>query len=109
MTPYAVLLAKPTDTDETIRKLYHAIAREAHPDSAGPDMKPSDLWFAATEAYTAIKTEDRRARWEEQQALLSGRCTECEGSGVRGTRMFKGKIKLCGACKGGGRWQKSCS
>ena len=30
MTPYAVLLVRPTDTDAVVRKVYHALARANH-------------------------------------------------------------------------------
>lgn len=101
MTPYAVLLVKPTDTDELIRKTYHVQARKEHPDLV--KVEPSDNWYIATTAYTAVKTETKRAAWMEKQSLLSGFCDPCGGSGVRGTRMFKGKIKICEVCKGEGR------
>lgn len=101
MTPYATLLVKPTDTDEVIRKTYHAIAREEHPDLTG--MAVTERWQLTTAAYTAIKNADARFSWAKKQELLSGLCTTCEGSGVRGTRMFKSKIKLCSECEGEGR------
>lgn len=99
MTPYAILLVKPTDSDEVIRKTYHVFARQTHPDKHVQDPE----WYVYTTAYTAIKTADAREAWERQQAMLSGRCADCEGAGVRGTRMFKGKIRLCTTCKGMGR------
>jgi DnaJ-class molecular chaperone len=101
MTPYAVLLVKPTDSDEVIRKTYHRIAERNHPDANGGVA--GALWHAATAAYTTVKTEEKREAWAHKQALLSGLCTECEGYGVRGTRMFKGKIRVCAECKGEGR------
>jgi DnaJ-class molecular chaperone len=100
VTPYAVLLAKPTDSDDAIRKLYHAIARTEHPD--GSQTQPSELWYSATAAYTAIKTAEKRAEVGRRQDLLAGRCAACEGTGVKGTRMFKGKIRFCSDCKGEG-------
>jgi DnaJ-class molecular chaperone len=100
MTPYAVLLAKPADSDDTIRKLYYAIANEEHPDRTG--VAVTERWHAATEAYAAVKTEERRTAWLKQQRLLAKRCTSCDGFGVQGTRMFKGKIRLCDACDGNG-------
>lgn len=103
MTPYAFLLVKPTDSDEVIRKAYHRVAQENHPDRAGGDGKPGSLWFTSTAAYTAIKTEEVRSVWMQKQELLSGFCDDCSGSGVQGTRLFKGRIKVCEVCKGKGR------
>lgn len=108
MTPYAVLLAKPNDSDETIRRLYHAIARHCHPDACRGLLpytteKLNERWHTATEAYSAIKTPELRESWATRQKLLSGVCAACEGSGVAGTRMFKGTIRECKECKGEGR------
>lgn len=101
MTPYAVLKVKQTDTDEVIRKTYHAIARTAHPDVDG--LKPSDLWFAATEAYTAIKTTGARISWEAKLRIQARTCTKCRGYGITGSRIGGIGIRVCAACKGDGR------
>jgi DnaJ-class molecular chaperone len=101
MTPYATLLVKPTDGDEVVRKAYHRIAETNHPDANGGAAGP--LWYSVTAAYTAIKTHDARAEWALRQSNLAGLCERCEGFGVTGTRMFKGKIKACDVCKGEGR------
>jgi hypothetical protein len=108
MTPYAVLLARPVDGDEVVRKLYHGIARCCHPDTRRgmSQAAQADLtarWHTATEAYTAIKTYDRRDTWAREQALLSGGCEACGGCGVRGSRVGKGSVRLCEACGGEGR------
>lgn len=101
MTPYAILAVKPNDSDEVIRKAYHDIAKQIHPDKANGVV--SEGWHVYTAAYTAIKTSDARASWLRQQNLLANVCTACEGSGVRGTRMFKGVIRSCSSCAGKGR------
>lgn len=108
MTPYCILLAKPNDSDEIIRKLYHGLARYCHPDARRgmPEASQEKLnfqWHRITEAYSAIKTDALRAQWAASQFLLSGQCGKCAGSGVVGTRMFKGKITECKDCKGEGR------
>lgn len=102
MTPYAILLVKPTDDDATIRKAYHVIARKEHPDGAGWRGEPSAAWYTVTAAYTAIKTLDARTTWERKQNLLAGECASCSGFGVLGTRMFKGRIRICKTCDGKG-------
>lgn len=102
MTPYATLLVKPTDGDETIRKAYHVLAKQNHPDGAGWSGEPNAAWYATTAAYTAIKTFEARAAWKRQSDLLAGQCASCAGVGVLGTRMFKGKLRICMTCKGEG-------
>lgn len=102
MTPYAVLLVKPTDSDEVVRKTYHVLARASHPDRQMTQLPPAG-WYVATAAYTSIKTLQARTTWMDKQRLLSELCNDCDGIGVKGTRMFKGKIKLCATCKGEGR------
>jgi DnaJ-class molecular chaperone len=100
-TPYAFLLVKPSDPDEAIRKAYWVVAQVHHPDRNGGVA--GELWAPATAAYDAIKTDEARARWAAKQHLLAGTCTVCGGCGVVGTRMFKGKIRLCAECGGNGR------
>jgi DnaJ-class molecular chaperone len=100
MTPYATLLVKPTDDDKTIRKTYHRLVEDHHPDrNAGV---PGPRWETLTRAYNAIKTLEARERWEEAQKMLAARCSRCSGSGVGGTRMFKGRIRVCDICEGSG-------
>ena len=108
MTPYAVLLAKHTDSDDTIRRLYHAIVRYCHPDALrGMPQDSQDKlrlqFHRVTEAYNLIKTDALRTVWSHRQELLSGNCAACKGTGTAGTRMFKGVIRVCGTCKGEGR------
>lgn len=100
MTPYAVLLVKPSDSYDVIRKAYHDIAKKTHPDR---DPTEGAAWETATAAYTAIKTQDARETWERMMSNLANPCDECACSGVKGTRMFKGKIRVCENCKGMGR------
>ena len=102
LAPYAVLLARVTDTDETIRVLYHAIAQECHPDVVKTEAAAAQ-WHAATEAYTAIKTLAARSDLLRRTALLARRCGTCEGTGVVGSRSVKPGVRLCPACKGVGR------
>jgi DnaJ-class molecular chaperone len=108
LTPYAVLGVKPTDTDETIRRFYHEIARETHPDALLGMSEPAQVqgsyqWHRATEAYNAIKTLDKREAWRRGRRVLSGLCPSCQGVGTQGTRRFKGQVKACDRCGGTGR------
>ena len=101
MTPWAVLLVRPTDDDATIRRVYHALARLEHPDGTG--AAPDPAWYAATEAYGQLKTLKTRETWLHEVQLLSGTCTTCDGLGVTGSRAAGGKIKICITCSGEGR------
>lgn len=103
MTPYAVLLVKPTDPDDVIRRAYHVLARLSHPDTVGTGPAAREAWARATDAYNQVKTQDLRDALQKRSALLSGECARCKGAGVTGTRMFKGQIKPCEECKGEGR------
>ncbi len=103
MTPYAVLLVKPSDGDELIRKAYHAVARMEHPDREVGQKMASELWYEATAAYAAIKTFELRRSWSRQQSLHAKLCAQCEGFGVVGTRLFKSSVRVCASCAGNGR------
>jgi DnaJ-class molecular chaperone len=104
MTPYAVLLCRPLDSDETIRAAFHGIVRQGalHPDLERTDRVRGE-WHEVNDAYQAIKTETLRIQWQHAQALFAGKCAQCRGYGVRGTRSAGGKITVCVACEGRGR------
>jgi DnaJ-class molecular chaperone len=103
MTPYAVLLVKPTDDDAVIRARFHELIRPEHPDLGGASGKPGENWSALTEAYGLVKTSSARQSWERKVRTLAGLCTSCQGFGVRGSRIGGGRITICPACQGEGR------
>lgn len=103
MTPYAILLVRPADTDATIRARYHQLIQDQHPDRGGASGVPGPLWYTYTEAYCAVKTAPVRAAWLAKHSVLRGLCKPCKGSGVAGSRVAGGKVKHCPACKGEGR------
>ncbi len=102
-TPYAVLLLDPRlDDDATVRRLYHAFARQSHPDITG--VQAVDAWYAATQAYTALKTQAARAAWRKAQRMLSRLCPVCDGYGVTPPMRRRGQPPaICDKCKGVGR------
>ena len=104
LTPYATLLALRGDPDAQIRKLYHAFARQNHPD-ATQDHSEGPAWALATIAYNAIKTEELRSAFDRTTAVLAGCCARCRGVGTIGTRRFAPGPRLCLECKGRGRQQ----
>ena len=101
MTPYAVLLCRPSDVDVTIRQTFYAISRRQHPDAN--NGVPGPQWMASLEAYNTIKTAERRERWLARMQTLSSLCQRCDGSGVVGSRLAGSKIRVCGTCHGEGR------
>ena len=101
MTPYAVLGLKPSEaTDEAVRKRFHVLSRQHHPDRPGANGEPGDLWHAVTQAYAAVKTQALRDFWERANLYLAGVCRNCDGCGLEGR---VGKARLCEACGGEGR------
>lgn len=99
ITPYAVLLVRPSDNDDAVRKAFHALAERWHPDKRGGEV--TGQWHAAAQAYAVVKTEGLRAAWERSMKLHAGRCAECEGYGVKGSRLTK--VRVCSGCGGGGK------
>jgi DnaJ-class molecular chaperone len=102
MTPYATLMVKPLDGDLTIRQAYHALAKRHHPDKSLGKPVPKE-WYAASAAYAVIKTEDARRRYADYTSKLAGVCQACSGSGVKGTRVGRSKVRICVMCEGEGR------
>lgn len=105
ITPYAVLLCRPNDSDDVIRKAFHAEAQITHPDLLSvPDPENREArWQAALAAYNAIKTQQARDAFETSLRLLANLCFDCGGFGVAGTRLAGRRIRVCDACKGEGR------
>jgi len=104
VTPWAELLLNPiTATDVTVRKAFQALSRSEHPDLR-TDRQPGPRWFAATAAYSAVKTLGLRTTWHRRQAALAGLCGGCGGVGVTVKLVGKGKgVRVCAACAGEGR------
>ena len=107
MTPYAVLLVKPTDDDLTIRKRFHEISKTQHPDrtlTVGEEPGPGPLWYALTDAYQQVKTPSARREWHSRQVKLARLCGACSGCGVTWKRVGhdKGAV-VCAICGGEGR------
>jgi DnaJ-class molecular chaperone len=102
LTPYAVLLLRPSATDDEIRQRFHALAKTQHPDRDGAGGTPGPLWYALSAAYTSIKRQANRDAWERAEALRSRRCAACKGAGTTGGRL--GGVKVCAACLGTGRF-----
>ena len=101
-----MLLAKPTDDDAVIRKLFHALVQSedaGHPDRLGAGGEPGPRWYEVSQAYAQIKTEGLRQAWERRNAVLARLCKDCNGWGVVGTRFLGGKVSVCVKCGGAGR------
>jgi hypothetical protein len=103
LTPWAVLLVRPVDDDPAVRKVFHAISRTQHPDHT-QDRRPGPLWFAASEAYKALRTEALRTAWLTARSALAGICSTCSGLGVTWRRVGHDHgAKVCDRCCGTGR------
>ena len=62
-TLYEVLMLHPTATIEVINAVYRALAKQHHPDHAGPEA--SEKMAAINEAYAILSNEEKRARYDE--------------------------------------------
>lgn len=109
MTPYALLLVRPTDDDDAIRRRFHALIRAEHPDGGGAQGTPGTMWYVLKSAYEAVKTEALRTAWSRAHAdalLLSGLCVNCLGYGVTWRRTGLAARQgptVCSVCNGEGR------
>lgn len=75
---YELLNVLPQDSDETIRRSYNRLALKFHPDRNPKSRMMSQHRFnKITEAYAAIKTNERRIRYNQflvgQQQNLQAR------------------------------------
>jgi curved DNA-binding protein CbpA len=62
-TLYEVLMLHPTATIEVINAVYRALAKQHHPDHAGPDG--AQQMARINEAYAVLSDKQKRARYDE--------------------------------------------
>lgn len=62
-TLYEVLMLHPTATIEVINAVYRALAKQYHPDHAGPEG--SQTMARINEAYAVLSHKEKRARYDE--------------------------------------------
>ena len=62
-TLYEVLMLHPTATIEVINAVYRALAKQHHPDHAGPEA--SEKMARINEAYAVLSDTEKRARYDE--------------------------------------------
>lgn len=98
--PYLVLGAHAKMTDDEIRALYRAAARQQHPDRGGS----AEQFAAITAAYAATATATARAKLRRLHALRCAPCATCDGSGATSQRRGYTHIgwARCAACGGCG-------
>ena len=104
MTPYALLLVRPTDTDLAVRQRFHALVAAEHPDRN--NGVPGTMWYQLKAAYEAVKTAPLRAEWVRLRGQLAGTCVACRGYGVTWRRVGQAARQgavVCAACEGEGR------
>jgi len=103
MTPYAILLVRPVDSDETIRKRFHVLSKGQHPDRIGAKGTPGPEWYEQAAAYSCVKTEALRKEWAAYRKQLARQCVTCGGCGVVWKRIGKDQgTKVCAQCAGEG-------
>lgn len=62
-TLYEVLMLHPTATIEVINAAYRALAKQHHPDHAGPEG--AKAMARINEAYAVLSNKEKRARYDE--------------------------------------------
>ncbi len=62
-TLYEVLMLHPTATIEVINAVYRALAKQHHPDHAGPEA--SETMAQINEAFAILSNPEKRARYDE--------------------------------------------
>jgi curved DNA-binding protein CbpA len=62
-TLYEVLMLHPTASIEVINAVYRALAKQYHPDHAGPEA--SEKMAQINEAYAILSNAEKRARYDE--------------------------------------------
>jgi curved DNA-binding protein CbpA len=62
-TLYEVLMLHPTATIEVINAVYRALAKQHHPDHAGPEG--AQRMAQLNEAYAILSNSEKRARYDE--------------------------------------------
>ena len=67
MTVYEILGVNPNDDDEVIKKKYHQLMKEAHPDLGGSP----ELAAKYNEAYSKIKTPELRKKYDEENLFTA--------------------------------------
>lgn len=100
LTPYAVLLVKPTDGDVAIRKRFHELSRLYHPDTGSDERQQ---WQATVDAYNAIKLPELRVDLHRKTQKRAYVCSTCLGCGVVWSRVKpNARANRCATCKGAG-------
>jgi curved DNA-binding protein CbpA len=68
-TLYEVLMLHPTATNEVVNAVYRALAKQHHPDHAGPEA--SETMAQINEAYAILSDKEKRGRYDEIIGLSS--------------------------------------
>jgi DnaJ-class molecular chaperone len=108
LTHYDTLHVSSTATDAEVRKAFQQIAKVFHPDST-PTVEDAlavgDVdWDEAQAAYEAIKTPERRAKYDAQLFILRPKCSRCKGTKkIQEREGWAVKDRKCPDCKGTGK------
>ncbi len=77
---YEVLMLHPTATIEVINAAYRTLAKQYHPDHAGPEG--AEKMAQINEAFAILSNEEKRARYDEITRQVQGRPTRGSSSTV---------------------------
>lgn len=86
---------------EEIKRAYHQLAREAHPDSGSGD---TDRFVALREAYTVLSDPGKRGEYDSQRAQWAKQvgaiiCVPCGTANVVKRRPRTGEQVVCAHCQ----------
>jgi len=102
MNLYLRLRVAVNASPDEIKRAYHRLAREAHPDAADGD---TDRFVNLREAYTVLSDpakrgdyDSQRAEWAKQVGAII--CVPCGTANVIKRRPRAGEQVMCAHCKG---------
>jgi curved DNA-binding protein CbpA len=86
-TLYEVLMLHPTATAEVINAVYRQLAKQHHPDHAGPagQKRMAEI----NEAYAILSDPEKRARYDERLGLRHGVASDHVRPSAPGTATLK--------------------
>ncbi len=69
---YAELAVSSTASAEEVKRAYHKLARELHPDVNPGDARAEARFKSVSEAYGVLSDPDKRKQYDEARSLFSG-------------------------------------
>jgi curved DNA-binding protein CbpA len=95
-TLYEVMMLHPTATSEVITAVYRVLAKQHHPDHAGPEG--AKYMARINEAYAILKDEQKRAKYDEildpKKASAGSNSREASSASSRNRQSMPGATNL---------------